>query len=58
MYSSGHKSAACVALQERLKRPLLWLACRHHVGEVVVGHVWEDLRVEVAKGPDVSIFQR
>ena len=51
-------TAACICLQDRLNRPLLWLACRHHVGEVVLTHVWEDLGVEGSKGPKVSIFVR
>ena len=54
---AGHISAACVSLQERLNRSLLWLARRHHVGEIMLAHVWEDLGVEVSKGPEVSIFR-
>ena len=56
--TTGHESAACVSLQERLGRPLLWLACRHHVGEVVLTHVWDALRIEVSKAPDVTVFVR
>ena len=56
--TTGHESAACVSLQERLGRPLLWLACRHHVGERVLHHVWEALAIEVSKSPEVVVFQR
>ena len=55
---AGHVTAACISLQDRLDRPLLWLACRHHVGEIVLAHVWEDLAVEASKGPNVTIFER
>ena len=56
--SSGSETAACVSLQERLGRPLLWVACRHHVGEVLLTHVWDALRIEVSKAPDVTVFVR
>ena len=45
-------------VQEALGRPLAWCPCRHYVGEVLLTHVWNDLGVEVSKGPNVSIFQR
>lgn len=56
--STGHESAACVSLQAVLGRPLLWLACRRHVGEVVLKHVWRALKIEVSKSPEVTLFQR
>ena len=56
--STGHETAGCVSVQERLGRPLLWLGCRHHVGEVLLTHVWNALDIEVSKGPEVSVFQR
>ena len=39
-------------------RPLLWAACRHHIGEVILTSVWDALSIEVAKSPDISIFER
>jgi hypothetical protein len=33
--NTGHKTAACVALQEQVERPLLWFSCRHHIGEIL-----------------------
>lgn len=56
--NTGHISAACVTIQKRLGRALLWSACRHHVGEVILSHVFEDLRIEVSKSPDVTLFTR
>ena len=32
--NTGHYSGACVLLENLLERPLLWLACRHHIFEV------------------------
>ena len=54
----GHLTAACICVQEKLERPLLWNACRHHVGEVVLTHVWNDLKIETAKSPEIAIFKR
>ena len=31
-------TAACVSIQNRMSQPLLWVACRHHIGEVVLDH--------------------
>ena len=57
-YFTGHKTAACVSFQEALNRPLLWLACRRHVGEVLITHCWDKLNVEPSKSPSIMIFQR
>lgn len=56
--NTGHLTAACVTLQIRAGRALLWTACRHHVGEVILTHVWNNLKVEPSSGPEVSIFKR
>ena len=56
--NTGHLSAACIAIQSRLQRALLWSACRHHVGEVILTHVFSDLRIEVLRSPDISLFSR
>ena len=56
--NTGHKTAACISIQRDLDKSLLWLACRHHIGEVLLDHVWENLAVEVSKSPDFHIFTR
>ena len=56
--NNGAQTAACVALQNAISKPLLWFACRHHVGEVVLGHVWDVLKIKVSKSPKIQIFQR
>ncbi|KAG8198492.1 hypothetical protein JTE90_017358 [Oedothorax gibbosus] len=54
--NTGHVTAACVTIQKKLGRALLWSACRHHVGEVILSHVFEDLKIEVSRSPDVTLF--
>jgi hypothetical protein len=56
--NTGHISAACVTIQQRLNRAILWSACRHHVGEVILSHVFTDLQIEVSKSTDVTLFVR
>ena len=51
-------NGACIGLQEELGRPLLWFACRHHVGEIILKHVWDDTKVEVSSSPDINVFKR
>ena len=56
--NTGAQTAAWVALQNTISKPLLWFTCRHHVGEVVLGHVWEVLKIKVSKSPKIQIFLR
>ena len=56
--NTGAVSAGCISIQVAVERDLLWFACRHHVGEVVLTHMWRDLKVETSKKPEVQIFAR
>lgn len=56
--NTGHMTAACVTIQQRLGRALLWSACRHHVGEVILSHVFDDLKIETSKSPEITVFVR
>jgi len=56
--NTGHVSAACISLQQVLGRALLWSGCRNHIGELILSHVFEDLRIEASKSPQTSIFKR
>ena len=56
--NTGHISAACISIQSRVGRALLWSGCRHHVGEVILSHVFDDLRIETSKSPEVALFAR
>ena len=56
--NTGYLSAACIAIQNKLDRPILWSGCRHHIGEVILSYVFEDLKIEASKSPDVTLFTR
>ena len=54
----GPPISACVSMQIEADKYLLWLACRHHVGEVILTWVWDRLKIEVSKSPEIVIFKR
>jgi len=56
--NTGHVTAACITLQQSLGRALLWSACRHHVGELILTQVFNDLNVETSKSGEYMIFSR
>ena len=56
--NTSHVSAACVTIQQRLGKALLWSGCRHHIGEVMLSHVYEDLKIETSRLPDVVLFPK
>lgn len=55
--NTGLKNGACVLIEKSLGKKLVWLACRHHVYELVLGAVLEHC-VGPRKGPSIAIFQR
>jgi hypothetical protein len=56
--NTGHVTAACVCIQELLQRPVLWSGCRHHIGEIIISQVFNDMKIETSKSPDVMLFHR
>ena len=41
--NTGWRKGACVLIEKSLNKPLLWLACRHHILELILRCVWETL---------------
>ena len=56
--NTGHNNAANVKIQESLDCSLLWLACRHHVGEIIAGDVYKSLNIELQKSPESTLFTK
>ena len=56
--NTGHLTAAYIAIQLSLGRPLLWSGCRHHIGEVLLSHIFTDLKMETSHSPEVTLFTR
>ena len=55
--NTGLVQGACTRIEVELHRPLLWLACRHHVYEVVLKDVFECCHGP-SSGPDIALFKR
>lgn len=55
--NTGPRNGACVLLEQKLDRDLLWLACRHHVHELVLEAV-VNRSLGASSGPDISLFKR
>ena len=56
--NTGHNTAANIKIQETLDCSLLWLACRHHVGEIIAGDVYKSLNIEIQKSPESTLFTK
>ena len=49
-------TGACVALENFLEQPLLWLACRLHIFEVLLSEVFTTC-MGPSSGPDILLFK-
>ena len=56
--NTGKCNGACIYLQDIIGRPLLFMACRKHIGEIHVGKAFDILAVEVSTSPDLMVFKR
>jgi len=54
--NTGRKSGACGAIETRLDKNLLYLACRHHIHETVVGDVFKHC-FGASSGPEIGLFR-
>lgn len=55
--NTGSINGACILLERQLGRDLLYLACRHHVFELLLKTAFET-SMGCTSGPDVLIFKR
>lgn len=55
--NTGHKSGACVILEQLLGRGLLHFACRHHILELIAGSAFAAV-MGASSAPEVLIFKR
>ena len=40
------------------RQTLFSLACRKHIGEVILSHVWDALNIETSRSPNIKTFKR
>ena len=55
--NTGRLSGACILLEAILNRSLLWIACHHHMLEVVLSQVFKSIFGD-SVGPSVELFQQ
>jgi hypothetical protein len=55
--NTGHLSVACVLLQKKLGKELLWLPCRYHVMEILCGDAFKKV-FGPTSGPNVTLFRK
>lgn len=55
--NTGLNMGACTLIENSLKKDLIWIACRHHVFEVILSDVFKSL-FGSSGGPDVNLFKR
>jgi hypothetical protein len=54
--NTGRRGGIIHLLTEVIKKPLLWLLCRHHIIEIHISHVMKTLFAPT-KGPDRKIYR-
>lgn len=56
--NTGRFKGACVQLEQKFDRELLFFACRHHVYELVLKSAFECKLSENKVGPEVNLFKK
>ena len=54
---TGWIKGAAVLIEKKLERPLLWLPCRHHIAELLVGAAWTKIFGDIDKSPYIQKFK-
>lgn len=55
--NTGPRNGACVLLEQKMQRDMLWLPCRHHILEIMLEAVVVQ-GVGPSTGPDILLFKR
>lgn len=55
--NTGLNMGACSLIEKALEKDLVWIACRHHVCEVILSDVFKSL-FGSSSGPDIGLFKR
>lgn len=55
--NTGRLNGACILLEQKFQKDLLWLACRHHMLEIMLEAVVIN-SLGPSKGPEITLFKR
>lgn len=56
--NTGRLNGACDLLEQLLKREIVYLPCHHHIYEIVLKNIFDDLKFSGTSGADVANFKR
>lgn len=56
--NTGRHSGACCLIERALQKDLLYMACRHHIMELIIGAAFEKTVGTSSTGPDILLFKR
>ncbi|KAG0717466.1 hypothetical protein GWK47_054319 [Chionoecetes opilio] len=54
--NKGMVQGVCIRIERALEKPLVWLACRHHILEVVLKDVFKTC-MGPSSGPNIALFK-
>ncbi|KAG0728124.1 hypothetical protein GWK47_033149 [Chionoecetes opilio] len=55
--NTGIQQGCCIRLEQAIQHAILWNACRHHMAELHVKHMWSGFMPAI-KGPEEPMFKR
>jgi hypothetical protein len=55
--NTGRKNGACVLLEQKMEKDLLWFPCRHHITELILEAAVSPT-LQPSSGPDIQLFKR
>jgi hypothetical protein len=55
--NSGRLNGACHLLEIKFNHDILYLACRHHMHEIVLQGVFTEVKLVTSSGPNIQIFK-
>src|SRR6218665_3196364 len=54
--NTGRQNGACVLVELQLQKEVLYLACRHHIHEILVAEAFS-IAMGLSTGPDILLFR-
>ena len=54
--NTGLRKGACILLEQKMEKDMLWLACRHHILEIMLEAVVTSV-LPPSSGPEIVIFK-
>lgn len=55
--NTGLRNGACVLLEQKMEKDMIWLACRHHIMEIMLEAIVSQSFGQ-SSGPDIQLFKR